>query len=57
MDKSDRIIELKERIIESLLELKKMRVNKVRLEHLIDMDRNELEILTSEYDESCDSVD
>lgn len=57
MDKSDRIIELKERIIESLLELKKMRINKVRLEHLIDMDRNELEILTSEYDESCDSVD
>ena len=54
MDKSDRIIELKERIIESLLELKKMRINKVRLEHLIDMDRNELEILTSEYDESCD---
>lgn len=57
MDKSDRIIELKERIIESLLELKKMSINKVRLEHLIDMDRNELEILTSEYDESCDSVD
>ena len=52
MDKSDRIIELKERIIESLLELKKMRINKVRLEHLIDMDRKRLE-----YDESCDSVD
>jgi predicted nucleic acid-binding Zn-ribbon protein len=56
MNKLERIIELKERITDSLLELKKMRINKVRLEHLIDMDRKELKKL-KESDDSCDSVD
>jgi hypothetical protein len=56
MNKLERIIELQERITNSLLELEKMRINKVRLEHLIDMDRNELKRLR-EGDDSCGSVD